>query len=242
MPWRVTSSPRKDAVKSSTWVVSMFLACTIAGARGEEPVRLAGHPRLYVTAADLPRLRKLRTTGVHEMIWKNLIGSAEWCLALEPRTRWIEPVAPDPRYENLYDRFYAIMRDLAVTEHLAFAYALSEDARYGDAARRWILASCRVWQREAEGTPDGAKAYAVARLLKGIAVGYDLAFDRLDDAEKREVRRRSSESGKRITPAISARRPSPGRASRPTTRRSNGDRSACWPWHFWAMCPRPTSG
>ena len=80
---------------------------------------MSGHPRLYVTAAELPRLRKLRETGVHAMIWKNLIGSAEWCLTLEPRTRWIEPVAPDPRYENLYDRFYAIMRDLAVTEHHA---------------------------------------------------------------------------------------------------------------------------
>ena len=80
------------------------------------------------------------------------------------------------------------MRDLAVTEHLAFAYVLSADARYGDAARLWVRASCRTWQREAEGTPEGAKAYAVARLLKGIAVGYDLAFDRLDDAEKREVR------------------------------------------------------
>ncbi len=40
-------------------VVSMMLACTIAGGAGEEPVRLAGHPRLYVTAAELPRLRKL---------------------------------------------------------------------------------------------------------------------------------------------------------------------------------------
>ena len=148
----------------------------------------------------------------------------------------------DPRYENLYDRFYAIMRDLAVSEHLAFAYALSDDARDGDAARRWVLASCRVWQREAEGTPDGAKAYAVARLLKGIAVAYDLAFDRLGDAEKREVQKTLVESGMRITPAISAPRRLPGRASRPTTPRSSGDRSACWPWHFWAMCPRPTPG
>jgi Domain of unknown function (DUF4962) len=80
------------------------------------------------------------------------------------------------------------MKDLAVTEHLAFAYALSGDARYGDAARLWVRASCRAWQREAEGTPDGAKAYPVARLLKGIAVGYVLVFDRVDNAEKREVR------------------------------------------------------
>ena len=181
---------RRPSTQTSIWVASMILACMIARARGEveEPLRVAGHPRLYVTAAELPRLRELRAAGVHAMIWKNLIGSAEWCLTLRPRTHWIAPVAPDPGYENLYDRFYAIMKDLAVTEHLAFAYVLSEDARYGEAARRWTLASCRAWQREADGTPDGAKAYAVARLLKGIAVGYDLAFDRFDDAEKREVR------------------------------------------------------
>jgi len=97
-------------------------------------------------------------------------------------------VSPDPIYENLYDRFYAIMADLAITEHLSFAYALSGDAKYGQTARQCVLASCRAWQREADGEPDSGKAYAVSRLLKGIAVGYDLAFDRFSDAEIKEIR------------------------------------------------------
>jgi hypothetical protein len=143
---------------------------------------------LYFTAADLPRLRALRTEGVHAQIAKNLFASADGCLAQTPRKAWIAPVEPDPIYENLYDRFYAIMGDLAVTEHLAFAYALSGEARYGDAARDWMLASTRAWRREADGEPTGGKAYAVCRLLKGLAVGYDLAFDRLSQDERREVR------------------------------------------------------
>jgi hypothetical protein len=57
------------------------------------------------------------------------------------------------------------MRDLAVTEHLAFAYAIGDDRRYGSAARKWILASCRAWQLDADGAPDGGKAYAVARVV-----------------------------------------------------------------------------
>ena len=36
-------------------------------------------------------------------------------------------------------------------------------------ARQWALASCRAWSHEADDKPDGGKAYAVARLLKGVA-------------------------------------------------------------------------
>lgn len=147
-----------------------------------------GHPRLYFTREELPRLRRLRREGVHARIWRNLQASATDCLKLTPRRAWIAPVTPDPLYENLYDRFYAMMGDLAVTEHLSFAWALSGEERFGAAARAWVLASCRAWRHEAHGEPDGGKAYAVCRLLKGLAVGYD-CLDRLwSAAERREVR------------------------------------------------------
>ncbi len=147
-----------------------------------------GHPRLYFTAEDLPRLRKLRTQGVHARIFKNLIASADWCLTREPRTEWIAPRTPDPIYENLYDRFYGMMHDMAVMEHLAFAYAYSGDVRYRDGARRWTLACCRVWKREADGKVDASKAYAVTRLLKGLAVCYDILYHVLGEEERKELR------------------------------------------------------
>jgi hypothetical protein len=164
------------------------LSASADEASDSKSVTVAAHPRLYCTAADLPRLRSLRREGTHARIWKNIEESAEWCLTRTPRKAWIAPVKPDPIYENLYDRFYAIMADLAITEHLAFAYALSGETRYGDAARDWVLASCRAWKREADDEPNGAKAYAVCRLLKGLAVGYDLAFDRFSPEAKEEVR------------------------------------------------------
>jgi hypothetical protein len=146
-----------------------------------------GHPRLYCTAGEVARVREAHD-DLHSRIWSNLVQSADWCLTKAPRTNWIAPVSPDPVYENLYDRCYACMGDMAIMEHLAFAYALSGNRDYGEAARRWVLSSCRVWQHEADGVPDGGKAYAVARLLKGVAVGYDLAYDRFSEAERKEIR------------------------------------------------------
>jgi hypothetical protein len=172
-------------------------------------LRKPGHPRLYFEQFDLGRLRGLRKSGVHRLIWTNLRRSAEECLERSPRRAWIAPKTPDPVYENLYDRFYAIMGDLAITEHLAFAYALCGEERFGRAARSWTLASARAWRSEAEGTPDGGKAYAVARLLKGIAVGYDCAYDRFTPAELSEVRTTLSQIAERYyneyfsTPTIS---------------------------------------
>ena len=146
------------------------------------------HPRLYCTPESLLALRAHRSCGHHALIWKNLAESAKWCLAKVPRAEWIAPVADDPNYENLYDRFYAMMQDMAITEHLAFAYALSGDARYGDAARGWTLACARAWRPDADAPPDGGKAYAVMRLLKGVATGYDLVYDRLSESEREEIR------------------------------------------------------
>ena len=148
----------------------------------------AEHPRLYFNSQQQAELRKLRTEPGHAKIWSNIVESAEWCLTKPTRTNWIAPVTPDPIYENLYDRFYAIMGDLAITEHLSFAYALSGEKRYGDGARAWALASCRAWQHEADGQPDSGKGYAVSRLLKGIAVAYDMAFDRFTEVERNEIR------------------------------------------------------
>jgi hypothetical protein len=77
-----------------------------------------------------------------------------------------------------------MMHDMAVMEHLAFAWSYSGDERYLAGAKRWALASSRIWKREADGEPDANKAYAALRLLKGLAVSYDLLYDRLTEEER----------------------------------------------------------
>ena len=148
------------------------------------------HPRLYFTAADSPTTPPCATSGVHAQIWANLAKSADWCAQQVPRSEWIPTIENDPQFENLYDRFYAAMHDAAIVEHLAFTSSLSDPEHdpYFDAARKWLLATAKVWKNESHNKPDASKAYAVLRVVKVLAVGYDVLFDRLTDAERQEVR------------------------------------------------------
>lgn len=154
-----------------------------------------GHPRLYFKAADLQRLRDQRSKGIHALMWRNMAKSADWCLTQTPRKDWIAPVSPDPIYLNLYNRFYGMMSDMAIMEHLAFAYAYSGDPRYLDGARKWTLNCCRVWGHEADGAADANKAYAVMRLLKGVATSYDIIYPDLTLPERNEIRKALREIG-----------------------------------------------
>jgi hypothetical protein len=174
-------------------IVLLVLASGALGGETSKPPALfprADHPRLYFARADLPRLRSLRSTGVHARIWRNLTESADWCVRQTPRSEWIPTVTPDPIFENLYDRFYAAMHDMAIVEHLAFASALSDPGNdpYFDAARRWALAAAKVWKNEATNKPDASKAYSVLRIMKALAVAYDLLYDRLGEGERNQIR------------------------------------------------------
>jgi len=79
----------------------------------------------------------LKGQGIHKQIWANLTASADWCRKQVPRTEWIPTLKDDPQYENLYDRFYAAMHDMAIVEHLAFASILSDPSNdpYFDSAK-----------------------------------------------------------------------------------------------------------
>src|SRR4051812_1267842 len=186
-PKRHRRTIRHILCMTHVWAI-VLAACQFGVAAERAPD--VHHPCLYFTAADLPRLRDLKKFRIHSKIWANMTTSADWCAQQTPRTEWIPTIEQDPQYENLYDRFYAAMHDAAIVEHLAFTSALSEpaDDRYFDAARKWLLATARVWKNEGHNKPDASKAYAVLRVEKALAVGYDLLYDRLSEAERKEVR------------------------------------------------------
>ncbi len=177
-----------DRIRLNRWI--LVVAALLPGIVTATPPNEVRHPRLYFTSTDLPQLRDLHKSGVHALIWCNMTRSADWCVQQVPRTEWIPTVASDPQFENLYDRFYAAMHDAAIVEHLAFTSALSNpsDDKYFDAARSWLLATAKVWKNEAHNKPDASKAYAVLRVMKALAVGYDVLFDRLTADQRHEVR------------------------------------------------------
>lgn len=151
---------------------------------------LQSHPRLYLAENELRELRASRDQGQRGLIWRNLAASADWCNQQPLRREWIPTAADDPQFENLYDRFYATMHDMAIVETLAFASILSDPDSdpYFSHARVWLLSVARIWGNEAHNTPDASKAYAVLRITKGMAVAFDLLFGRLTEAERDEVR------------------------------------------------------
>lgn len=173
----------------------ILLVANADAKEGNEPTgKHAGavsHPRLYFSAQDLPQIRVTRAVGRRELIWRNMVASADWCRKQPLRKEWIPTIVADPQYENLYDRFYAAMHDMAIVETLAFASVFSDPNAdpYFEPARNWLFSTARVWGNEAKNSPDASKAYAVLRITKGMAVGYDLLFDRLTAGEREEVRK-----------------------------------------------------
>jgi hypothetical protein len=155
------------------------------------------HPRLYFSEVERDRLRLLHDRGVHAQIWQNMITWADWCREQPPRQAWIATLSDDPQYENLYDRFYAAMHDTAIVEHLALTSALSDpaDDPYFAPARQWALAAARVWRHEATNSPDASKAYAVLRVMKALAVAYDVLYDRLAPEDRSQIRQTLLEVG-----------------------------------------------
>ena len=146
----------------------------------------AREPRLYFTPDEANAIRSARDRRA--AIRRNVIASAVDVARLPVRSRWIPPVADDPDYENLYDRFYATMSDAAIVEQLAFAALLSGRGDLAAAASRWLVGVARAWRPEVAVVPDYGTAYAISRLMKGLAVGWDLLAGRLAPGERRAVR------------------------------------------------------
>lgn len=181
----------------NNWLLYFTLTCCVLPVvliSRIDPVRAADstsqHPRLYFERDELSKLRSLREEGIHAKIWHNMVQWAEWCQEQPPRQEWIPTLADDPLYENLYDRFYAAMHDMAIVEHLSLTSALSDPEKdpFFESARQWTLAAATVWRNEADNSPDASKAYAVLRVMKALAVAYDVLYDRLTENERQEIR------------------------------------------------------
>lgn len=108
----------------------------------------------------------------NDIVLPNMRASLAWIAGQQPRTEGIDEIADDPNYVNLYDRFWAIMSDGAVLEHLAVAAVVEPSPEITAMGVAHLAALTGAWTMEATRPANYGNAYANSRLLKSLAVGW----------------------------------------------------------------------
>ncbi len=147
----------------------------------------AGHPRLFLRAEDLPRLRDWARGGGRPA-WERLLARADQLVTAEPTPEpAVRASASDPATRQYWwsNRMQTI-RALQEAEILSFAWLLTAERKYGEAARRFTL-------RLAGWDPDGPTAFslnceAAKPMLHRLARAYDWAWDLFSDEERARIR------------------------------------------------------
>jgi Domain of unknown function (DUF4962)/Heparinase II/III-like protein len=148
------------------------------------------HPRLFFREEDLPRFREL-AEGPLAGVYKSIVGSADKLLANPPDTT--EPpkypkevVRPSAEWKKMWwgnrVRMSAVVGGAST---LGFAYRLTGDAKYGQAARDLLMAF-------AEWDPKGSTNYRYndEAAMPGLYYGsraYSWAWPMLSDADRAKV-------------------------------------------------------
>ena len=159
------------------------------------------HPRLYTTPSTLAAFRA-RTQGPAHGAWLAIKARADADLNrripepdlkpyTEPNpTRGTIVMLKDGKYwqaKKLNEREFN--RSAGYARDLAYAYLISGDTKYGDAATKWIdyLASLRVDPLKEDRSSHDTVVYAVEGGMKNLALAYDHAYDRLSPEQRARV-------------------------------------------------------
>lgn len=142
------------------------------------------HPRLFFTAEDLPKMRE-RAKGVDEELWRAVLKDI----------KTLKTNSPDVNDEDLYKSGLAKRKKETITQYeLAFqisqtsyAYAIEQDQKYLDAAKKFTLAACAMplWGYK---TNKPNVDLPPAHLLYAVAFAYDLLYDKLTKDERETIK------------------------------------------------------
>jgi hypothetical protein len=142
------------------------------------------HPRLFFTAADLPKMRE-RAKAVDRELWQAVLQDIVT----------LERNAPDPKDEDLYKSGLDERKAGSISQYefafqiaqTSYAYALEQDERFLEAAKKWTLAACEmpVWgytyNKPNVDLPP-------AHLLYAVAFAYDALHEKLTKNERETIR------------------------------------------------------
>ncbi len=163
---------------------TVFPAPTLEELRRRIP---RGHPRLFVRAEDLPRLREWARGG-GRAAYQKLIARAEELHKAEPTPEpSVRASAGDPETRQFWwsNRVQTI-RALQEAEILSFAWLMTQEERFGQAARRFTL-------KLASWDPDGPTNFklnceAAKPMLHRLARAYDWAWPLFTEQERARIR------------------------------------------------------
>ena len=182
--------------RQSDWSVARQVTIPASAERFPLPTRAqqsqrvpAGHPRLFLRPEDLPRLRA-QATGNLVGVFAEIQGEADRIIESGP--------TPEPTHmgsaRNKEDveavKYWWPNREQSErackeAETLAFVYLITQDKKYGEAARRWVL-HLAAWN------PDGPTNFrlnceAAKPMLFRPARAYDWAHDMFTPQEREQI-------------------------------------------------------
>ena len=150
------------------------------------------HPRLFFTAADLPKMRE-RAKGADKELWQEALKEVES----------FGTKVPDPMDEDLYSSGLADRKKGTMTQYslafrisqFSFAYVMEGDEKYLDMAKKLTLAACEmpIWGYK---TDKPNVDLPPAHLLYAVAFSYDVLFDKLTNDEKTIIKNKLIKQGR----------------------------------------------
>ncbi len=162
--------------------------------RAEQRDRLPkGHPRLFMRPEDLPRLRAAATTpGPVADLFKEMRKEAEKLIVRGPTPEPAQRGSARDKENDEAVKYWWPNREASdragqEAETLAFVWLISQEPRYGAAARTFIMALA-AWD------PDGPSNFALnceagKAMLYHPVRAYDWAYDTLTEADRAVFRK-----------------------------------------------------
>jgi len=148
------------------------------------------HPRLFLRPDDLPRLREL-AAGKEAKTFAKLRAEADRLIRVGPTPEPKEMGSARDKENDQAVKYWWPNREQCdratkEAETLAFVYLISQDRKYGEAARKWVL-------HLASWNPDGPTNFklnceAGKAMLYRPARAYDWAWDMFTPEERVKVR------------------------------------------------------
>jgi hypothetical protein len=145
------------------------------------------HPRLFVRAEDLPKLKQWAEGGGKQAYDKILRRADELIDAQPTPEPTIRASLRDPQTrDHWWSNRMQALRALGEAEILSFAWLMTKDDRYGVAAKRFTLALAK-WD------PDGPTNFtlnceAAKPMLHRLARAYDWAWPLFTEEERAQIR------------------------------------------------------